>query len=210
MYNKLSITYFLVFFILSFAFNAPSQWSDPVIISQGTGSLPAIAMDSEENLHVVWDDYSEVYYTRCIDGDWEIPVNISNAPWTCWMATITIDNYDMIHVAWQGLPEHNVSEIYHTMNDGGIWSEPENISNTPDVGNRYPCLTVDCYNIVHIVYEHQLAPGYVMYQTYKDGTWSEPEDIAQGSGYYAYTPTIITDNCGRAHAASVVLTLCVV
>ena len=41
-----------------------AEWSEPVIISQGSGNIPGIALDSEEDLHVVWDDYSEVYYTK--------------------------------------------------------------------------------------------------------------------------------------------------
>ena len=180
-----------------------AEWSDPINISNvGNCDYPGIAMDSEENLHVVWDSYSDVWYTQCINGEWETRVNISNASWMCAQATIVIDTTNIIHVAWAGYSgTSGYAEIYHSMNDGGVWSEPENISRTPDINNRYPFLAVDNNNVIQLVYEHQESPGYVMYQRYKDGIWSEPEDISQGSGKHASNPCITIDYCGRPHAA---------
>ena len=188
---------------------AEALWSSPENISNldGSDDDPCLAVGGDDTLHVVWHgglsgETFQVYYSNYADGEWTEPVDLSGAAWWCLMPFVVVDGCDILHVAWAGYsgPEGD-AEIYYTRRDCGLWSEPENVSNSPWINNRYPAMAVDGEDAVHLVYEHQELPGYIMYRRLAGGEWTPPMDIARESGWHAYCPVIVVDYCGRAHAA---------
>jgi len=108
-------------------------WSDPEQISLDGAIYPAIASDSQDNIHVVW--------IRSIDGDdviihreknqsgWldaEVAVHISGEDQN--YPAIAVDSQDNIHLVWTGLglgDNPSIENIYYRKKDGSEWGDIE-------------------------------------------------------------------------------------
>ena len=133
-----------------------SEWTPPndIVTVQGlndTVHLPVIAMDSRDNLHLVWvganQDYSGfVYYSRCPAGhdpmlsfSWTSPADLAQTEqWHVvggsYWPEVAVDRSDVIHVVWSAqssrVETHDKNGffpskiLYVQSEDGGqTWSE---------------------------------------------------------------------------------------
>jgi hypothetical protein len=80
--------------------------------------LPAIAVDSSDNLQVVWQDDTsgnyDIYYTRSTDGGatWATSQRLTWTPGISFETAIAVDSSGNLHVFWcDGTPGNN--EIYY-------------------------------------------------------------------------------------------------
>lgn len=85
----------------------------------------------------------------------------------------------------------------------GSWSEPVNISDTPD-GSWFPDLIVDNVGTVHIVWcetqwdEFQSATEYVFYTRRNSQGWTQPNDIVAAS-FTIHRNSIAVDTLGNLY-----------
>ena len=104
---KKNILPFLVILILLFSFHLFGQtWSPTKRLTWGGYSYtPAIAIDSNNHIHVFWEDFAfgnaEIFYKKSTDGgaNWSVEritwnSGVSQTP------AITVDSGNGIHVIW--------------------------------------------------------------------------------------------------------------
>ena len=131
----------------------------------GTGSdqrVPSIAIDSKNQVHVVWYGRDQVYngpnerqikYARWNGAAWFPWVNMSPVPGYSgnlyWQEhpVIVVDRNDVLHVLWEGSDSGSagVQQIKHSMStDGGItWISWENIFALDSSGQSRPDAVAD-------------------------------------------------------------------
>ncbi|GAH33666.1 unnamed protein product, partial [marine sediment metagenome] len=186
-------------------------WAGPDRISDYAGmqsydQLQAgIAVDSNDDLHVVWGGKAtatnnQIWYNK-YNGSWAGPVRISdytgmeNHPQGG--PAIAIDSNDYIHVVWYGLATGFIShsQIWYNKYDSA-WIGPVRISTYlgMDVSfdQNFPSVAADATNAVHIVW-YGKATGYtgtdrIWYAKYVT-SWSTPE-VLQTMGTDLSSPNL--------------------
>jgi len=167
-----------------------NYWND------GGSSYTAIAVDSSDKVHIVWQDTT--------NGVWGIDTEIMHATYTessgwsnatvisdgydgtywnnggSWDPAIAVDSSDKVHVVWEdttnGVWGIDVEIMYATYTDSTGWSFVKIISDgydgiySFDGSSDNPVIAVDSSDKVHVVW-----------QDYTDGVWGTDSEIM-----YAY------------------------
>ncbi len=189
---------------------AHGGWSKAVNITNTAGCsyAPAIAVDAQNGLHVIWIDNTSgtdrgYYITKPSGGSWSIPAVISNGPGNSEQAAIAVDVQGNLHLTWytnSSIPS-KVDIIYGTRSAGGSWSKPSNISDNSG-RSELPTIAVDVQGNVYVVWEDNTSGNYgILYATKSaGGSWSMPLNISRSSGT-SHSPAMATDAHGTLHAA---------
>ena len=96
------------------AWNAPKR----LTWTPGSSDLPAVAIDSDDHIHVIWPDdtpgYHEIYYKQSTDEGttWNTMNRLTWTPGTSYLPAVAIDSSGAIHVVWQDNTPGNY-EIYY-------------------------------------------------------------------------------------------------
>jgi len=159
--------------------------------NSGDSGAPSIIVDSDNNLHVVWFDYSpgdsEIYYKRSTDGGttW----TTRRLTWNSGMSLIPdidVDSDNHLHVVWCDNTTPGNYEIYYkrSLDAGGTWGSTERITWNP-LNSFSPKIARDSNNNLHVVWD-DLTPGNweIYYQRSTDGgvTWT-PKRQTWNSGH---------------------------
>ncbi|MBN1216811.1 MAG: exo-alpha-sialidase, partial [Candidatus Lokiarchaeota archaeon] len=220
-----------------YAYYAPNQgWSNSTIISDGFGGYfwnnddsmnPEIAIDSSNNLYVVWedesdgiwkfdDDDSEIMYVSYTEGSgWSNITIISDDEQGIYSYTeesydadITVDTNDIVHIVWS---EGNYQEdiCHRTYSSSSGWSD---IMITVDTEERSlePKIKADNNGAIHLIWvDNTDGPWgsglHIMYSNYTiENGWSTPEIASDGyQGEYWSTgsvePDLAIDNNNEIH-----------
>jgi hypothetical protein len=147
----------------------------------GTSWDPELAIDSSDNIHVVWEDNSmdsnyEIYYKKSTDGGgtWST-TRLTFTSYESANPAISIDTSDNIHVVWTEGDWGSQEIYYNGSTDGGAtWSTKKRL--TWSSGNSYdPAITADSGNKLHVVWQDETPGHYEIYHkssTNGGGTWS--------------------------------------
>lgn len=170
-------------------------WSAPISISANTGFFaenPSVAVDSTNQVHVVYDDDTELgdyltkirYTKRNTDGSWTTPITLPHPVIDfdyAWNSQVAVDSSDTVHVIY--VVHDNSSyggSFYYTQNSGAGWSAPvlfgyDTDGATPLVNTTWGGLFADKNGRVHAVY-WDWGQG-IFYREYITGSWSTPVNI---------------------------------
>jgi hypothetical protein len=167
----------------------------------------AIAVDSSDNLHVVWSDYTpgncEIFYKSSSDvGVTWIPSK--RLTWTSgssWDPNIAVDTSGNLHVVWGDDTPGNYAVYYKKSTDGGgTWTPAKRLSLTS--GNSAgPAIAVDSSDNLHVVWQDDTPGNYeIYYRKSTDGgtTWSPGMRLTWTSGE-SYSPCIAVDYFSNLH-----------
>jgi hypothetical protein len=213
---------------------APSQeawsakaWTTPLRLNQGGSYYTEIEVDSQGNLHVIFDDtiyeqnadsesvvVSDIYYRKSSDGgnNWSWPFVLQYRPESgSARPTLLVDQQDVIHVTWDegwdrltGQRSEEFYSVYMYSADGGTtWSEPTEI-HYPD--KRIVQLTVGSNNqggVMLVWRSMERAEIYYQWSTNQGETWTKPiiiPDIYARPWSFPHDRyTMITDSAGNIH-----------
>jgi len=201
-------------------YNTATGWSNITIISDGYNGTywndgisykPAIAIDSSNEIHVVWEDYTdgvwgtdiEIMYAKYNTATgWSNITLVSDGydgtywnDWSSYDPAIVVDSSDEVHVVWEdytdGVWGTDIEIMYATYNTATGWSNATVISDGfkdiywNDDNSYNPAISVDSSNAIHVVWDD-----------YTDGVWGIDTEIM----YATYTTatgwsnvTIISD-----------------
>jgi hypothetical protein len=169
-----------------------SDGYDGIYWNDGKNSDPAIAIDSTNKVHVVYEDNTEgiwgtdyeiMYVSYTSDSGWSNATVISdgyngfywNDDWS-YKPSIAIDSNDNIHVVWYDYtdgPWGSDTEIFHVQysSDSG-WSNATLISDGymgtywNEGGSSYPKIAIDDNDNLHVVWQDET-----------DGAWGIDREI---------------------------------
>ncbi|HEU4390709.1 MAG TPA: sialidase family protein [Blastocatellia bacterium] len=179
-----------------------SNFRSPVNITGGfVGAFsPRIAVDSAENLSVVWGDTTgggrRVIFLRSTDlgitfGSKQV---ISRSPAAAFDPDIAIDRSDAINVAWQDTALVRSAIMFTRSTDSGrSFSEPRAISLGPGDATEVH-LTSDAAGRLHALWVDSSAGDHQIFysrSTDSGGTWSAPINVSNLAGANCHKPAIL-------------------
>jgi hypothetical protein len=175
--------------------------------TSGASLNPAIAVDSNNALHVVWEDATpgnvEIYYRKSADGGstWD---PVKRLTWTSGYSgapTIARDSTNRLHVVWFDSTSAN-NEIYYknSLTGGSSWSAAQRL--TWNAGSSfYPVMAANLMNQIHVVWYDSTAGGFEIYyrKSSNGGTsWFKVQRLTWNSGWSSY-PAVAADSSDHIH-----------
>jgi hypothetical protein len=152
-------------------------------------NFPSLAVDSKDNLHVVWEDGTHskpqtvpyTYYNKKTAEGWqaaELVASYATAP------SIAVDSNDDVYVAYGA---YVYTPGYYGGGDGirwrkrtsAGWQAEEIVSSINKYWERWPAIAIDGNNDVHVVWEHAPRSRYydVHYRKRTSSGWGTEVEI---------------------------------
>ncbi len=195
------------------------NWSSVINISNNaaSSSLPKIAVDSADNLNVVWYDYTpgnkEIYFSRSNDDVdiWSPAVNISHLDgrdsYDSYCPVIAVDSADNLNVVWHvsysGATEKKEVYFCRSTDDGVSWRDAENIPDNLEVA-CYQDIGIDSSGNLNVVWMTNTSTPvgeiYFSRSTNNGVNWNSPVNISNLSGT-SRVPSIAVDSVGNINVA---------
>jgi hypothetical protein len=172
--------------------------------TSGGSFNPAIALDSANNIHLVWHDdtpgNNEIYYKKSTDGGTTWTTKRLTWNWTgSHGADLLIDSSDNIYVSWYNYTP-GPAEIYYTKStNGGITWKTKRL--TWNIGESvFPHMATDSSDNIHIVWYDNSPGNYEVYyrkSTNGGSTWTTKR-LTWNAGDSS-SPTIEVDSSDSIH-----------
>ncbi|MEA2054595.1 MAG: Ig-like domain-containing protein [Candidatus Thermoplasmatota archaeon] len=146
---------------------------------------PSLAIDSNDNLHLVWEDYrngyGQIFYAQSTDsGDsWSSGQAVSPSGSNAGEPSITVTQDDRVHVVWRD-NRHGESEIYYRYSiDGGSTWETEFRLSQDIYYSEYPVIMSGRNNTLRVLWHDNRTGDDLLY--YRDGNdWLEMRRLPRG------------------------------
>jgi hypothetical protein len=177
--------------------------------NSGDSQLPGVAVDSSNNIHVVWEDNSkisdaEVFYKASTDSGatWSshkrLTWNLEDSRWP----EIAVDSSNSIHVVWSDESKNSNWEInYKKSNDGGTtWTTRRLTWNSG--GSYFPAIAIDTNNHLHVTwYDDSPGNNEIYYLRSTDGgtSWSKLYRLTWSTYSVSASPQITTNSSNHIH-----------
>ncbi len=202
--------------------NNGSTWATPINLSSNSGSsrFPAIAVASNETIHVVWDDDTafgtpkqEIYYKNCSSGctvieNWSADLNLSRTDYSSIYPSIAVDSDNNVNVVWQDYESAFQFEIYfkkcaNNCNNYANWGTTADLTDNATSSNS-PVIAVSSDKNMHVVWrDYNGSQWDVWYKTCKydcanASKWSASVNINNAPTNSLY-PVIAADVGNNKH-----------
>lgn len=189
---------------------------------------PAMIIDSQDRIHVVFTDapnYGEeravdeknlcitncegIFYTHSVDGgvSWSEPIQLDTPHTDAGAPRLAVDGHANVYAIWPDVDANETVPHFETISfsysaDGGVtWSTPSQIA-TGDVGHGQAQVAVDSAGTVYVVwrYAQSVGAGNVAYVTSSDRgeNWS-PVQILPVASDGAYSFGLAVDSADNLH-----------
>ncbi|MCB9357660.1 MAG: T9SS type A sorting domain-containing protein [Calditrichaeota bacterium] len=178
------------------------SWSTPLTISAatltGVHDRPRIAMESNGNLHVVFEAVDgggdrHLYHTISADGlSWSANVELTTTltPSTVAAnryANLLVDPSDNVHLVWAG-----DDDVYYRVYNGS-WGAASLIASGGGTGFSAPHCVIDNIGRIYMAYvSDAAAPADISYMLFNGATWGS----YQTGGFTSATPDPVTTAAG--------------
>ena len=203
--------------------HTPWEWSTTQVISTESdfdSVMPTIAVDSFNNLHTVWYDYTnysdsgidvDIFYKKYIasTSSWsDTEVISTESTGNSYYPEIVIDLYNNIHVVWYDYTNYNGSGIdadifYKKYNSTtSTWSDSIVVSTESTATSLFPKIVVDTQLNLHIIwldgtdFNGAGTDNDIFYKRYDDNssTWGNTEIISSQSTLASTNPSLALDH----------------
>ncbi|MBA7511255.1 hypothetical protein ES705_03246 [subsurface metagenome] len=171
---------------------------------------PSIAVDSNDNIHIVWQDKRdgayEIYYTK-LDNNGNTLVDDTRLTTTTYDSqypSIAVDSNNNIHIVWQDKRDDPITkwEIYYTKlnNNGNTLVDDTRLTTTTE-SSQYSSIAVDSNDNIHIAWDDQRDGNYEIYYTKLDNNGNTLVDDTRltNDSQYSYNPKIALDSNNNIH-----------
>ncbi len=200
-YNYKATTYDLYFGQSEFS-NVTSVQIPLQGVCGGADNGRKIAMDSNANLHMVFENSDEVYYAKSSNNGfmWDEFYQVSAGNYEEGLS-LTIDQNDNVHIVWA---THD-DIYYRNRSHNGNWGNEIRITGIESAyyGTR-PSITVDLVGNIHAVWRvvegYPSDPKWHLYWSYYipgESYWEQPEKIYDNLRIEFCTPSIDCDPSGN-------------
>jgi hypothetical protein len=189
--------------------NGGATWSanQRLTWTSGSSTRPAIAIDSYNVIHVVWEDNTpggtEVYYKASPDGGttWSAAKRLTWTPGESIFPAIGIGPGNAVHVIWQD-PAPVYDEIYYrrSTDEGVSWGAVQRLTWNSGM-SVYPEIAVSPGYLVQVVWT-DYTPGnaeiYFKGSSNGGNSWNAAQRLTWNSGF-SFTPVAAIDSSGTSH-----------
>ncbi len=160
--------------------------------NDGGAFSPRIALDSAENLNVVWGDTlffnRRVVFTRSSDmgGTFSELIDISRSSGNAFEPEIAVDSGDAINIVWEDEGPGVSTIMFSRSNDGGhTFSEPKRLSSGTSQATEAH-ITTAANGQIYVVWNEVISNGsrqaFFSRSTNNGATFSEPINLSNDSG----------------------------
>jgi hypothetical protein len=165
-------------------------------------ALPSLAIDSQDDLHVVWYDARhgdpEIYY-KTYDGSWGPDVRLTDASNFQYTPAIATDGSDNLHVVWHS-NRYGDYQIFYKTNDGIAWQLEEQLTVTPGTSAN-ATIAVDSSDRLHVAWKDDRNGDFDIYYMMCDsGVWTDDVRLTDDPATAEY-PHLASDPAGNLHLA---------
>ena len=177
--------------------------------NSGDSLFPAMAIDSDNTIHLAWEDYSlpnsEILYRRSEDGGttWSPVRRLTWTSGQSFNATMAIGSGHVIHLAWDDDTPGNREIYYKRSTDGGTtWSPVRRLTWTSG-GSISPEMAVSSGQSIHLAwYDETPGDPEIYHRGSTDGgaTWGLVQRITWTSGWSGF-PAIAMDSAADVHVS---------
>lgn len=139
-------------------------WSKPEVVSVNCDRSsvgPCIVVDSKNNVHIIWNDntnlncgydYDIFYRIRYNNGSWSpIEVISKESHLDCEWPWMTIDD-DTVYVAWCDKISGSDYDVVITYLENNEWVNPELVSRNSNHDSNWPRMVVDSNQTIHMTW----------------------------------------------------------
>ena len=184
----------------------PPVWTGIKRLTWSTGSSinPDLAVDSDQNIHLVWQEDKtgnyEIYYKKSTNnGDnWMPNFQMTYTSGISENPVIAVSSEGEIYVIWSDSSSGNAEIFYRKSPDGGIiWQNLKRLTwNAGDSKN--PQINIDSNENIHVVWQ-DTTPGnneiYYLMSTDKGSTWGSRKRLTWTPGHSNH-PKADTNSAG--------------
>jgi hypothetical protein len=188
-----------------------ATWSTSKRLTWTSGGswTPDIAVDSSQDLHIVWYDYTpgntEIYYKKSTDegATWSTTQRLTWTSGNGYIPDIAVAPSGHLHVVWYDDTPGNAEVYYKKSTNGGAdWSTTKRLTWNPG----WPDLAVVAAapsSHVHVVWDNDISTQCeyeVFHKKSVDGgaTWAANQRLTWTSGLSTY-PDVAVDSSGNLH-----------
>jgi len=173
--------------------------------NSGISGRASIAVDSNNYIHVVWNDDSpgnyEIYFKKSTNGGttWSTK-RLTYTSGDSHDPAITADSSDYIHVVWYGWISYNYVMYHKKSTDGGASWTTKRLTWKPG-GSYSPALAADSSGNIHIVWAYESVPLFfdTFYKRSTDGGASWKEQRLTWTENLSYGQSIAVDSNNKIH-----------
>lgn len=143
-------------------------WSSAEVVSTESTQLslwPSITVDSDKNIHVIWDDWTDyggagvdedIFYKIKTSSGWSTTEVVSTeSTEISYQSSLDVDS-SYVHVAWKDSTVYGGSgvdaDIFYKYKSAGIWSTTEVVSTESTAHSECPSLDIDTVGAVHVTW----------------------------------------------------------
>jgi len=177
---------------------AGSSWSAPqplVEIAQGGGRYAQVAVDENDDPHVVWhdQDYTNVYYRHATAGAWDDPVeHVTDTQWDSRFPDLTVIG-TTAHVFFeQDDASYMNCHPSYTYDTGNGFAAAVDLV---DAYHSWPQIVADDAGDLHALYTRRHGDCEVKYRRFTGGSW-EPEVVISTAPSNWTISSLATDAAG--------------
>jgi len=168
----------------------------------GKSKNPSLVIDSQNNIHLAWEDdregNKEIYYkTLSNSGVWSEDEQLTSAEKASILPVIVADSQDNLHLFWID-QRHGSWEVFYKVQTQTGWS--------PDVqltkGNfaRSLAAAVDANDNIHVIYYDARMGKHAIYHLMKNAVgWSSETQLVVEKSTKMRNPSVIADSNGYLH-----------
>ena len=168
----------------------------PATSDFGSSQLPALAVTTDGNVHLVWENFFDIRYAhRSPAGVWSAAANVSQSSGFSERACLAANGAGDVHLIWQDDRQSTFHpDVFYSIRpqSGGAWSVPLNLSNSGSA--RSPALALDGMRTLNAMW---VAASGLAYASKPFGhDWSAPSTPFTGE---SGPPALAADSTGILH-----------
>jgi len=197
----------------AYSTNGGQTWTEEQV-SYATGTYnqqyPSIAIDSSDNVHVVWDgqgwgtntSYNNIQYRKRTTS-WQAQEAVTDKNNYQVYPSIAIDSSDNVHVVWQGYgwgTNTGYVNIQYRKRTTS-WQTQEAVTDKNNY-QVYPSIAIDSSDNVHVVWQGYgwgTNTSYWNIQYRKRTTSWQTQEVVTDTNYHQYYPSIAIDSSDNVH-----------
>jgi len=175
--------------------------------NSGDSMYPAVAVDSSDHIHVVWNDgtpsNAELFYKKSTNEGvaWSSSKRLTWNSGDSYNPAIAADSNDNIYLIWNDITSGFYEIYYKKSSDSGMtWGSSKRL--TWNSSNSItPSIVVDTSDTIHLVWEDYAAGNHEIYykrSTNGGATWGNSDRLTWNPGF-SWSAVIAVDLSNTIH-----------